>query len=67
MGFVGLGVMGRPMSENMARSFTVAGYDIRQAQRVGLVGVSPAGSVEEVGETCPVVCLSLPSAPSSRR
>lgn len=62
VGFVGLGVMGRPMAENLARSFTVVGFDAREARLQGLARVQPARSVEEVAGSCPVVCLSLPSA-----
>jgi len=62
VGFVGLGVMGRPMAENLARSFEVVGFDTRAARFEGLPGVKAAPGLEEVARTCPVVCLSLPSA-----
>ena len=62
VGFVGLGIMGRPMAENLARSFTVIGFDVREARLVGLSQVGTASSLKEVGEACSVVCLSLPSA-----
>ena len=62
VGFVGLGVMGRPMAENLARSFSVVGFDARASRLEGLARVQAAGSVEEVAGSCPVVCLSLPSA-----
>lgn len=63
VGFVGLGVMGRPMAENLARSFEVVGFDTRAVRLEGLAGVKAAPGLEEVARTCPVVCLSLPSAP----
>jgi 2-hydroxy-3-oxopropionate reductase len=62
VGFVGLGIMGRPMAESLARSFTVVGFDARESRLQGLVGVEAARSVEDVGATCSAVCLSLPSA-----
>lgn len=62
VGFVGLGIMGRPMSENLSRSFTVVGFDVQESRLAGLERVSTARSLEEVGRSCPVVCLSLPSA-----
>ena len=62
VGFVGLGIMGRPMAENLARRFGVLGFDTREARVEGLSGVAAAHSAEEVARACPVVCLSLPSA-----
>jgi 2-hydroxy-3-oxopropionate reductase len=62
VGFVGLGVMGRPMAENLARTFEVVGFDTRAARLEGLNGVKAAPSLEELARTCPVICLSLPSA-----
>ncbi len=62
VGFIGLGVMGRPMAENLARSFSVVGFDTREPRLQGLARVQAARSVEEVAGSCVVVCLSLPSA-----
>jgi 2-hydroxy-3-oxopropionate reductase len=62
VGFVGLGIMGRPMAANLARSFEVVGFDTRPSRLEGMGGVAAAASVAEVARTCPVVCLSLPSA-----
>jgi 2-hydroxy-3-oxopropionate reductase len=50
------------MAENLARSFEVVGFDTRAARFEGLPGVKAAPGLEEVARTCPVVCLSLPSA-----
>ena len=62
VGFVGLGVMGAPMAQNMARKFRVVGFDV-QAARFGAAGsVQRAASAGEVARSCDVVCLSLPSA-----
>ncbi|MGO9310515.1 MAG: NAD(P)-dependent oxidoreductase [Spirochaetia bacterium] len=62
IGFVGLGIMGRPMAENLAKKFEVVGYDVRQSRMAGLTGVAAARSAAELAALCPVVCLSLPSA-----
>ncbi len=62
VGFVGLGIMGRPMSENLARRFEVIGFDAQPARLAGVAAVTPARSLADVGGTCPIVCLSLPSA-----
>ncbi len=62
VGFLGLGVMGRPMAENLARSFEVVGFDTRRERLQGTARVAAAASAAEVARSCQVVCLSLPSA-----
>jgi 2-hydroxy-3-oxopropionate reductase len=62
IGFVGLGIMGRPMAENMTKKFEVVGFDVQQDRLAGLTGVAAARSAAEVAGMCRVVCLSLPSA-----
>ena len=62
IGFVGLGIMGRPMAENLGKHFAVVGFDVQESRRTGLTGVTIARSAVEVAASCPVVCLSLPSA-----
>jgi 2-hydroxy-3-oxopropionate reductase len=65
VGFVGLGIMGRPMAENLSRKFEVVGYDVQQSRLAGLparAGFTAAHGVDDVGTSCRVVCLSLPSA-----
>jgi 2-hydroxy-3-oxopropionate reductase len=61
-GFVGLGIMGRPMAANLARGMEVTGFDTDPARRAGIPGVVPAGSLPELAAACGVVCLSLPGA-----
>ncbi|MGA2642192.1 MAG: NAD(P)-dependent oxidoreductase [Spirochaetia bacterium] len=62
VGFIGLGIMGRPMAENLAKKFDVVGFDVQESRLAGLPGVRAARSAAEVAATCAVVCLSLPSA-----
>ena len=62
VGFLGLGVMGRPMAENMAKEYTVLGFDLDPQRYSGLSRVVRAESLREIAEKCSVVCLSLPSA-----
>jgi 3-hydroxyisobutyrate dehydrogenase-like beta-hydroxyacid dehydrogenase len=62
-GFVGLGIMGRPMAVNLARSFPVIGYDVDESRFHGTAGVARAATIAELAAQCTVVCLSLPSAP----
>lgn len=62
VGLVGLGIMGRPMAVNLSKKFEVVGFDVQQSRRAGLAGVTAARSAAELGASCPVVCLSLPTA-----
>ncbi len=62
VGFVGLGVMGRPMAGNLAKKYSVVGFDIAERQFDGLAGVVRAGTLCELARRCPVVLLSLPNA-----
>jgi len=62
VGFVGLGVMGGPMSQNMSKTFPVLGFDAQASRLSAAAGISKARSAAEVGKTCSVVFLSLPSA-----
>ncbi|MGA2762728.1 MAG: NAD(P)-binding domain-containing protein [Spirochaetia bacterium] len=61
-GFVGLGVMGRPMARNLARKYPVTGYDVAEARFQDLGEVTRAGSLSELARHCQVVLLSLPNA-----
>ena len=62
VGFIGLGIMGGPMSQNMAKKFPVLGFDVSPARREAVMGISIAGSAADVARTCSVILLSLPSA-----
>jgi 2-hydroxy-3-oxopropionate reductase len=50
------------MAENLAKKFDVVGFDVQGSRRSGLKGVTIGRSAAEVAGSCPVVCLSLPSA-----
>jgi 3-hydroxyisobutyrate dehydrogenase-like beta-hydroxyacid dehydrogenase len=64
IGFIGLGVMGEPICRNLAaRSGNeVLAYDLNPAplERLKAEGVQAAASVQEIGERCNMVFLSLP-------
>jgi 3-hydroxyisobutyrate dehydrogenase-like beta-hydroxyacid dehydrogenase len=64
LGFIGLGVMGEPMCENLARTSQRPVYatDLRRTplNRLDAVGVSACGSVAEVAESADLIFLSLP-------
>lgn len=62
VGFVGLGIMGRPMAANLARSHRVLGFDVSADRFTGLTGVTRAADLSQIAAECRVICLSLPSA-----
>jgi 3-hydroxyisobutyrate dehydrogenase-like beta-hydroxyacid dehydrogenase len=64
LGFIGLGVMGEPMCENLARKsgHPVYATDLRRTplDRLAAAGVHACGSVSEVAERADLLFLSLP-------
>ncbi|WP_428443117.1 2-hydroxy-3-oxopropionate reductase [Photobacterium sagamiensis] len=66
VGFVGLGIMGKPMSKNLLS----AGYDLvvldrNQAavEEVVAAGASSIGSAKEMASVCDVIITMLPNSP----
>ena len=66
IGVIGLGVMGRPIAQNLME----AGYElvlynrtIEKAEEVAGDGATVVGSPREVAESCDVVVLMLPDSP----
>src|ERR671918_289509 len=66
VGFIGLGIMGRPMAKNLMD----AGYDLavhnrspEKAEELASEGATAAGSPREVAESCDVVITMLPDSP----
>jgi 2-hydroxy-3-oxopropionate reductase len=66
VGFIGLGIMGGPMAQNLME----AGYElvlynrtIEKAEEVAGDGATVVGSPREVAESCDVVVLMLPDSP----
>ena len=69
VGFIGLGVMGAPMAENLVKAgFDVAGYTRRPAglARLAAAGGRAAGSVAEATRGADVVITMLPDSPDVR-
>lgn len=64
LGFIGLGVMGEPMCQNLARKSgrPVCATDLRSTplDRLGAAGVRACGSLAEVAERADLIFLSLP-------
>lgn len=63
IGFIGVGTMGEPMCRNLARksgmTVLAADRDAAPLERLAVDGVKTA-SVDEIGETCRTIFLSLP-------
>ncbi|HEV2092165.1 MAG TPA: 2-hydroxy-3-oxopropionate reductase [Rubrobacter sp.] len=66
VGFIGLGIMGRPMAKNLME----AGHDLvvhnrspEKAEELAGEGATAAGSPREVAEKCDVVITMLPDSP----
>jgi len=68
--FIGLGAMGKPMSQNLLRQgFPLTVYDLRPEPVAELValGATPAGSSREAAAGAEVVITMLPSSPDVER
>tara|TARA_A100001037_G_C15150477_1_gene638915 strand:+ start:3724 stop:4626 length:903 start_codon:yes stop_codon:yes gene_type:complete len=66
VGYIGLGVMGAPMSSNLLRKgFKVTVFDIDQSKIPPLLelGATGAGSIAEVAEANDIVITMLPDSP----
>lgn len=65
-GFIGLGIMGKPMSKNLLKAgYALIVYDINTEAVRELVaaGAEAAASPKEVAEKCDVVITMLPNSP----
>ena len=66
IGFIGLGIMGKPMSKNLVK----AGYDLvvndlntASVQELVEMGAASAGSAKEIAQQCDVIITMLPNSP----
>ena len=69
VGFIGLGIMGKPMSKNLIQ----AGYDLvvfnrsKAAQEeVAACGATSAESIASLASQCDVIITMLPNSPNGR-
>lgn len=68
VGFVGLGIMGRPMVRNLMKAgYSMTVYDIvgSAVEEMVTEGASAASSAREVAEKAPVVITMVPDSPHS--
>lgn len=69
IGFIGLGIMGKPMSKNLVKAgHELVVYDHKQTSvdEVAACGAKGAASAAEVAEECPVIITMLPNSPHVR-
>ena len=65
-GFVGLGIMGKPMAKNLLKAgYHLVVYDLNPApvQEVADAGAETAASPAEVAAQCDIVVTMLPNSP----
>ncbi|WFB06848.1 2-hydroxy-3-oxopropionate reductase [Streptomyces sp. LX-29] len=66
IGWIGLGIMGSPMSENLIEAgYPVSGYTLEQAKldRLAAAGGTAAGSVAEAVREADVIITMVPASP----
>ena len=66
IGFIGLGIMGKPMSKNLLKAgHKVICYDRTKAvmDEVAAAGGTPVASVAEVAKQCSLIITMLPNSP----
>lgn len=66
IGFVGLGIMGKPMAKNLLKAgYQLVVYDLVSAavKEVAAAGAAPASSAKEVAQKTDVVITMLPNSP----
>ena len=66
IGFIGLGIMGKPMAKNLIKAgYELAVYDLvaDAVKEVAACGAKACGSVREVAEQSDVIITMLPNGP----
>ncbi len=66
VGFIGLGIMGKPMSKNLLKAgydVVVSGHNSAAADELAALGAQKASSPKEIAELCDVVITMLPNSP----
>lgn len=69
LGFIGLGIMGKPMAKNLLKAgYSLLVFDLNKAAMEELVreGALPAGSSKEVAERTELIITMLPDSPDVR-
>lgn len=70
VGFIGLGIMGKPMAKNLAKAgYDVLAFDIMEQamKEVSGAGCTACSSIKEVAQACDVIVTMLPNSPHVRK
>ncbi|WP_434778101.1 2-hydroxy-3-oxopropionate reductase [Neisseria sp. Ec49-e6-T10] len=70
VGFIGLGIMGKPMSKNLLKAgYSIVVSDLNQAavDEVVAAGAKTASSVKELASQCDVIITMLPNSPQVKQ
>ena len=70
IGFIGLGIMGKPMSKNLLKAgYSVVVTDLHQAavDEVVAVGAKAAANIKELAAQCEVIVTMLPNSPQVKQ
>lgn len=68
-GFIGLGIMGKPMAKNLLKAgYRLVVFDVNSVpmQELAAAGAETAASAKEIAEKCDVVVTMLPNSPHVR-
>lgn len=66
IGFIGLGIMGRPMAKNLLRAgYALKVYDLNQdaVKDLEASGAKAAASISDIAQSCPIIITMLPNSP----
>ena len=66
IGFIGLGIMGNPMSKNLLKAgYELVVYDFKKSavDELTAMGATEASNGAEVGEQCETIITMLPNSP----
>lgn len=66
IGFIGLGIMGRPMSKNLLKAgYSLKVFDLNEnaVEDVVKAGAERGSSIEEVAKECKIIITMLPNSP----
>ena len=70
IGFIGLGIMGKPMSKNLLKAgYSVVVMDLHQAaaDEVVAAGAKAAANIKELAGQCDVIVTMLPNSPQVKQ
>lgn len=69
IGFIGLGIMGKPMSKNLVKAgydLVVFDHDVKKMDEVAAEGAAKGSSTADVAGQCEVIITMLPNSPHVR-